>query len=81
MSDLRARDAVVLAFVRTCIQREGYAPTIKEIATGTFFSTSSVVAALDVLEARGLLLRDRNPDTDRVKARRLRLPPLERDEP
>lgn len=72
MGGLSGRTGVVYAFVRDTIAREGVAPTVREIAEGTYFAVVLVAASLEVLEARGLITRTRTA-TGRVKARSLRL--------
>ena len=48
----------VYAFIKQYIQQYGYAPSLREIASGCYLGTSSVLRHLDRLEAWGRLARD-----------------------
>ena len=51
--------AEVLKFVRRFIGKNGYSPSISEIAEGAAFSPRTVISALNQLSERGYLIRGR----------------------
>lgn len=58
---LKKGDAVsklVYDFLVTYGEAHGFPPAIREIASGTFMGTASVMRALDKLEARGCIVRE-----------------------
>lgn len=57
---LQADTAAVLAFLREYTKRNhGMAPTIREMADGCFIAASQIGRHLDVLEAHGIIHRER----------------------
>lgn len=59
MEGLTMRQEQVLEFIRECVRRDGYPPTVREICNGLGLSSPSTVHAhLANLERRGLIKRD-----------------------
>ncbi|MFW5771694.1 MAG: LexA family protein [Phototrophicaceae bacterium] len=51
---------VIYDYVVAYIQQQGHSPSLDEIARGCYTSRSNVVRYLDLLEARGYLMRVHN---------------------
>ena len=49
---------LVYDFIAAFIEREGYAPSLREIGAGCYLSLGNVVRYLDKLEAWGLVTRE-----------------------
>ena len=48
----------VYTYIEDYIDRNGYAPTLREMAEGCFMSVGSLLRYLDALEAQGVIIRE-----------------------
>jgi len=59
VKDLTARQALALGFIRSCIEQQGYPPTLREIGAHMgIHSTNGVNDHLRALERKGYITRD-----------------------